>query len=101
MHVGQRDLFPQIVRQLIGYNKIIGYSVSSKEDMQKAIELGALIDYVGVGPVFATSTKPDHNPPTGLDGLEHLCSMTKHPTVAIGGISLDNGANVLQVNSND
>lgn len=65
--------------------------------MHKANELGPLIDYIGIGPIFSTTTKPNHNPPIAVDGLKHICSMAKHPSVAIGGINLNNAANVLKV----
>jgi thiamine-phosphate diphosphorylase/hydroxyethylthiazole kinase len=92
-------------RQILGDDKIIGLSVSDIEQAEKAAETGC--DYIGVGPVFATNTKPDHNPPLGTQGLrsllEHISTLSgpkeSHwagawgqnvPAVAIGGINLDN-----------
>lgn len=57
VHIGQTDLPAQVVRQLIGNDKIIGLSTHSEEQLQKANMLGDIIDYIGVGPVYATQTK--------------------------------------------
>ncbi len=46
-----------------------------------------MVDYIGVGPVFATATKPDHAPPLGFDGLARVCAASALPAVAIGGLS--------------
>jgi thiamine-phosphate pyrophosphorylase len=54
------------------------------------------IDYVGVGPVFATPSKPDHAPPLGVDGLRRLCALSDTPTVAIGGIHAGNADAVME-----
>jgi len=59
--------------------------------------LGAMIDYVGVGPVFDTPTKPDASAACGIDGLGALCARSLHQTVAIGGIQLHNAAAVKRV----
>ena len=50
------------------------------------------VDYLGVGPVFATLTKPDAAPPLGLDGLAEIAKRTRFPIVAIGGINATNAA---------
>ena len=57
VHIGQTDLPPQVVRQLIGEDKILGLSTHEEAQLQKANELGDIIDYIGVGPVYATQTK--------------------------------------------
>jgi thiamine-phosphate diphosphorylase/hydroxyethylthiazole kinase len=89
----------------LGDDKIIGLSVSDVAQAEKAAETGC--DYIGVGPIFATNTKPDHNPPLGTQGLRSLLAhistlpgpKDSHwagawgqnvPAVAIGGINLDN-----------
>ena len=76
VHIGQTDLPPQVVRQLIG------------ED-QKANELGDIIDYIGVGPVYATQTKKDAVP-VGFSYVDYASKYAKHPFVAIGGIKEHN-----------
>ncbi|KAI1731219.1 phosphomethylpyrimidine kinase domain-containing protein [Ditylenchus destructor] len=62
VHVGQKDLPAIIARELMGENKIVGLSVSNHNDLEKANKLGTAIDYLGVGPVFATTTKTDTAP---------------------------------------
>ncbi|NDV13065.1 thiamine phosphate synthase [Crenobacter caeni] len=92
VHVGQADLPAGVVRSLLGPDAIVGLSVSNAAELAAA-ELAA-VDYLGVGPVFATLSKPDAAPPVGLAGLASLVSAVGKPCVAIGGISLDNAASV-------
>ncbi|KJE34092.1 thiamine-phosphate synthase [Thalassospira sp. HJ] len=92
MHVGQDDLPSQIARERLGPDKIIGLSIESEEVAQKVDR--SIVDYVGIGPVFATPTKPDHKPAIGFDGLERLVRMVGLPSVAIGGLK---GEHVLPV----
>lgn len=86
LHVGQGDIDTHEARQRLGVSKILGLSVED-EAAVKAVD-PAVVDYVGIGPVFATSTKPDHKSPIGLDGLARLVSMSPVPTVAIGGLKV-------------
>ncbi len=84
LHVGQDDIDPAAARAAIGPGAILGLSV---EDPAAAARLDpAVVDYAGVGPVFATPVKPDHKPPIGPDGLARLIAMLDVPTVAIGGL---------------
>ncbi|MFT4432633.1 thiamine phosphate synthase [Caballeronia sp. 15715] len=94
VHIGQNDLPPDVARKLLGARALIGLSVSNDEQVDHANTLGAMIDYVGVGPVFDTPTKPDASAACGIDGLAALCARSVHPTVAIGGIQLHNAADV-------
>ncbi len=94
VHIGQNDLPPDVARKLLGARALIGLSVSNDEQVDHANTLGAMIDYVGVGPVFDTPTKPDASAACGIDGLAALCARSNHPTVAIGGIQLHNAADV-------
>jgi thiamine-phosphate pyrophosphorylase len=94
VHIGQNDLPPDIARKLLGPEALIGLSVSNAQQVDHANTLGAMIDYVGVGPVFDTPTKPDASAACGVDGLAALCARSVHPTVAIGGIQLHNAADV-------
>lgn len=94
VHIGQNDLPPDVARKLLGARALIGLSVSNDEQVDHANTLGAMIDYVGVGPVFDTPTKPDASAACGIDGLAVLCARSNHPTVAIGGIQLHNAADV-------
>jgi thiamine-phosphate pyrophosphorylase len=87
VHVGASDLPLGKTRELAG-DRIVGYSVNTPEDLRTAIDCGA--DYIGIGPAFPTSTKPDARATLGLDGLARLAGAAPMPSVAIGGISLGN-----------
>jgi thiamine-phosphate pyrophosphorylase len=92
LHVGQSDSPACELRPLL-MGKLLGVSVLNAEQAAKARADGA--DHLGVGPIFATATKPDADPPTGLDAIMEC----KHasgglPIVAIGGISESNLAEV-------
>lgn len=84
LHVGQEDLPADVARGLIGPDCLLGLSVSSVEEML-AVDPG-LVDYVGVGPVFATPTKADAAPAMGLEGLARALAHRCCPAIAIGGI---------------
>lgn len=87
VHVGQDDLDPRYVRQLIGDNKIIGLSTHSPEQGIKA-NLNPYIDYIGVGPIFPTTTKD--TAPVGLEYLDFVINNLDIPFTAIGGIKSNN-----------
>lgn len=76
------------VRALVGDDRLIGLSCGTADEARAAQCGGA--DYIGVGPVFATSSKSDAGEPIGIDGLRAVAAATSLPTVAIGGISLQN-----------
>ena len=86
VHVGQSDLPPAVVRQLIGSDKLLGLSVASAEQLAASSLDG--VDYLGVGPIYPTSTKTDAAPVLGLAGLAELLPAISLPVVAIGGIQL-------------
>ncbi len=83
VHVGPEDLPLPQVRRLAG-RMTVGFSAGSEEELREAEEGGA--DYVGVGPVRATRSKPDAGPPLGWDRFRELCRRSRLPVVAIGGI---------------
>lgn len=87
VHVGQDDMPTHIVRQLIGPNKILGVSAHNIKEAKKAKKDGA--DYLGVGAIFTTSTKNDANE-VSIETLKNITQFVDVPTVAIGGINLDN-----------
>lgn len=90
IHVGQDDMpIADVVKRIAG-QMIVGLSVRNETEMVAAQSVAGL-DYLGVGPVFATTTKADAAAPLGLKGLATaLNSNTKQlPTVAIGGIKLE------------
>ena len=94
VHLGQTDLPPSLARQVLGPHAIIGLSIENATQLADR-ELEAA-DYLGVGPVFATSTKPDAAPPIGLDGLKEIVARAKMPVGAIGGIDAVNAALVMK-----
>ncbi|PSC04963.1 thiamine phosphate synthase [Alsobacter soli] len=93
VHIGQDDGDPRRVRDRIGPAMILGLSAGTAEEFA-AVPAG-VVDYLGVGPVRATGTKPDHDPPIGVDGLARLLPLHPLPKVAIGGIGLANARDVI------
>lgn len=94
LHVGQGDLPPALARVIIGDDPILGLSTHDEQQVRDAA--GEPIDYIAVGPVFPTQTKPDTAPALGLEGLARLVEITTHPIVAIGGIRLENAPDVIR-----
>jgi thiamine-phosphate pyrophosphorylase len=92
LHIGQEDMNAMRARTMIGPTMILGLSVES-EALANAVDSG-LVDYTGVGPVFATPTKADHKQPIGFDGLAMLVKASQVPSVAIGGLKADHVAQV-------
>lgn len=90
VHIGQDDLPPGEVRRLVGPDIIIGLSTHSPEQAREAEKLAGVIDYIGVGPIFATATKKDASAPVGLAGIEYVAANIRLPFVPIGGIREDN-----------
>ena len=89
VHLGQDDLPPAAARQILGERAVIGVSSHTAEQAQHAQNEGA--DYIGIGPVFATMTKADHEPTLGPGGLAAILDGISIPAFAIGGIG---GGNV-------
>ncbi len=87
VHVGHEDLPVSDVRALVGDSMLIGRSTHSLEEALEAECQGA--DYIGVGPVFATPTKPGV-PAVGLELVRKVKQKIRIPWVAIGGIDLEN-----------
>ncbi|GAA1735671.1 thiamine phosphate synthase [Isoptericola hypogeus] len=96
VHVGQRDLPAAAVRQLVGpvnpdgTRTVVGLSASTAAELAAAHALPAgTVDYLGVGAVRPTTTKPDHPAPLGVDGFAAVAGATTLPCVAIGGVTAD------------
>lgn len=87
VHVGQTDGDVRRVRDLVGETMIVGLSAGTRAEFE-AVPGDGTVDYLGVGPIFATGTKPDHDPPLGIQGLARLMPVAPLPCVAIGGIGL-------------
>jgi thiamine-phosphate pyrophosphorylase len=93
VHLGQQDMAIADARRLAGPSLIIGVSAESLEDALRAEMEGA--DYIGISPVFATTTKKDAAEPLGLDGVRQIRAAVRLPLVGIGGINVDNVAFVI------
>lgn len=87
VHIGQTDVPADVARSLIGDEMILGVSASTVEEARKAEKDGA--DYIGTGAVFPTATKDDA-PSITKDDLKEVTGSINIPTVAIGGITLEN-----------
>ena len=98
VHLGQTDMPYAIARQLLGPDKIIGLSVENFEQIKETNRLD--IDYIGISPIFSTPTKTDTAAPFGLEGTAKAVQLSVHPTVAIGGIHLDNVERVMATGVN-
>ena len=94
VHVGQSDMSFAEVRKLLGAKAIIGLSVETWEDVEKAQGLDA--DYLGVSPVFETPTKTDTKTAWGLEGLSRIKAYSRHRLVGIGGINMENATDVIR-----
>ena len=92
VHLGQDDMDIESARKILGNNAIIGISTHAPEQAQKAVNDGA--DYIGMGPVFTTPTKPGR-PSVGLEYAKWVSENIKIPAFAIGGIDLTNVQDVI------
>ena len=92
VHVGQTDKSPTEARAILGPERIVGVSTHSDAQVRTADE--APVDYVAIGPVYATATKEAPDPVVGLEGVRMARSRTAKPLVAIGGIRIENAADV-------
>ena len=95
VHLGQGDMSISKARAILGADVWLGLSINTLDELciAHAQHLSHL-DYVGIGPVFATATKANHADPIGIKGLGALVAQSQLPTVAIGGIGQDNAADV-------
>lgn len=86
VHVGDEDLPVAAAREVLGAGAIVGYSTHSIDDVVAAARLP--VDYIGFGPVFVSPTKAGVREPRGVEVLAAASKASKHPVVAIGGVSL-------------
>lgn len=93
VHVGRGDPAPGYARRLLGAAALIGVTVHDEPELRAAVAGPA--DYLGVGPVFGTTSKDTGLPPLGLDGLARLARATSLPVIAIGGITPERVAHVM------
>ncbi len=93
VHIGQDDMPLSVARKILGKDKIIGVTVHNMLEAIEATTGGA--DYLGVAPVFATSTKEDSGNPCGVELISEIKRKLPIPVAAIGGINLDNALDVI------
>ena len=86
VHLGRDDEGADRVRD---HGLLLGLSATSPEEAREA---NGRCDYIGAGPIWATPSKSDADPPIGLDGLREICVAVATPVVAIGGIDETNAA---------
>jgi thiamine-phosphate pyrophosphorylase len=94
VHVGQEDLDVEQARRVIGPGKLVGVSTHNLEQFERAAASSA--DYIAVGPVFSTSSKASPDPVVGLDFIRRVRRLTDKPLVAIGGVTLERAASVIE-----
>jgi thiamine-phosphate pyrophosphorylase len=94
VHLGQDDLPPTAARAALGPGKILGVSTHSLEQAIRAAEEGA--DYLGIGPIFATSTKAIGYEPVGCAMIRQLRARLELPLIAIGAITVHNVGEVIR-----
>ena len=93
-HFGQDDMPVASGRQILSTNTIIGASARTEEKILTAISEGA--DYIGFGPIYGTTSKPDAEIAKGLDRLRRMCDIAACPVIAIGGIGVQTAADVIR-----
>jgi len=92
-HVGQQDMNPEEARKILGPDRILGVSTHNRAQIE--IANTQPVDYIAIGPVFATSTKSNPDPVIGLEGVREARKLTAKPLVAIGGITLENARQII------
>lgn len=96
VHLGQDDLPIEDARAMLDRGKLLGISTHSLEQALRAEREGA--DYIGLGPIFQTPTKPTYSS-VGLELIRHVATRVRIPIVCIGGINLTNLAQVVQADA--
>lgn len=94
VHLGQDDLSPEHARKILGKQAIIGFSTHNLQQAVEAVKFP--IDYLAIGPVFATKTKENPDAIVGVEGVRKVReAIGNFPLVAIGGIGLGNFQEIL------
>lgn len=94
VHLGQDDMPPKKAREILGKEKVIGVTAHTLEEAVAAEKQGA--DYLGLSPIFTTTTKLDAGPAAGLELIKKVKEKVRIPCVAIGGINEDNVDSVIK-----
>jgi thiamine-phosphate pyrophosphorylase len=90
VHLGRDDAGAE---RAVEQGLMLGTSASTVGEARAGVQLGAA--YIGAGPVWATPSKADADPPIGLDGLNEICEAVSIPVVAIGGIDATNAGDCI------
>lgn len=85
LHLGQDDLAPADARRILPASNLIGFSTHNEQQLRAGN--AEPVDYLAIGPIFATRSKQNPDPEVGLDQLRALRALTRKPLVAIGGIT--------------
>lgn len=93
-HLGEDDIPLPEARSLVGDSMILGYSPADLSEVPMAVDAGA--DYLGVGPVYGSSTKDDAGEAVGIERMREVRDLTDLPFVGIGGIGADNAVPVIE-----
>lgn len=91
VHLGRDDEGVELAREA---GLMLGRSAATPEEAKAAVLEGAA--YIGAGPVWATPSKPDADPPIGLDGLRAISGVVSIPVIAIGGIDATNARDCIE-----
>ena len=91
VHLGRDDAGAE---RAVEQGLMLGTSASSVEEARAGERRGAA--YIGAGPVWATPSKPDADPPIGLGGLREICEAVSVPVIAIGGVDAANAGDCIE-----
>jgi thiamine-phosphate pyrophosphorylase len=94
LHLGQDDLAPSDARRIMPAGSIIGFSTHNEQQLRAAD--AEPVDYLAIGPIFATGSKQNPDPVVGVDRLRTLRQLTQKPLVAIGGITRESAPQVFE-----
>ncbi|MCC6393544.1 MAG: thiamine phosphate synthase [Bryobacterales bacterium] len=94
VHLGQDDLPPSDARRILGPRAMIGFSTHNAEQLVSGDS--EPVDYLAIGPAFATQSKENPDPVVGLERIAELRKLTAKPLAAIGGITLDSAPLLLR-----
>jgi thiamine-phosphate pyrophosphorylase len=94
LHLGQDDLSPADARRILPASSIIGFSTHNERQLLAGDT--EPVDYLAIGPIFATGSKQNPDPVVGLDRLRALRPLTQKPLVAIGGITRESAPQVFE-----
>lgn len=94
VHLGRDDLDPRLARERLGDDAIVGVTANGLEEARRVARLP--VDYLGVGPVFGTSSKREPAPALGLDGLRAIVEAVDRPVVAIGNVTAERAGELIR-----